>query len=116
VNNSGTPFSVAVDGKEALPTFESTTATTPGSIRRVKVKPGDRTLEARFADGTKIVRRVMFSQQTSGYVFAPRRDKTLCFYEASPEGESPLDRNVEVLGLPHVLDEEHTLEMKPCRR
>jgi hypothetical protein len=116
VNNSGAPFSVAVDGKEVQAAVASDTTAGPGAGVRVKVKPGDRTLEARFADGTKAVRRVMFSQQTSGYVFAPRREKTLCFYATGPEGETALDRNDEVLGLPHVLDEQHKLEMKPCGR
>lgn len=117
VNNTGTAFSVAVDGKEVLATVPSTTAETPASpSARVKVKPGDRTIEARFADGSKVVRRVMFSQQTSGYVFAPRRDKALCFFFATGEGETGLDRNDEMLGLPHVLDDAHTLRMKPCGR
>jgi hypothetical protein len=114
VNNSGAPFSVVVDGKEVHPTIPSSTTQSPASVARVKVKPGDRFIEARFADGTKIVRGVMFSQQTSGYVFAPRRDKGLCFFVAGPDGEAGLDRNDEVLGLPHVLDDVHTLRMKPC--
>jgi hypothetical protein len=116
VNNSGTPFSVVVDGKEVHPTIASDTAVGPSPGVRVKVKPGDHTIEARFTDGTKAVRRVMFSQQTSGYVFAPRRSKTLCFYATRPDGETALDLTDEVLGLPHVLDEEHKLEMKPCGR
>jgi hypothetical protein len=116
VNNSGAPFSVAVDGKEVLPSIASATGESSAPDGHVKVKPGDRTIEARFADGTKVVRRVMFSQQTSGYVFAPRRDKASCFYAAGPQGETALDRNDEVLGLPHVLDDEHKLRMKPCGR
>jgi hypothetical protein len=116
INNSGAPFSVLVDGKEVHPTIASDTAVGPAAPVRVKVKPGDRTIEARFADGTKAGRRVMFSQQTSGYVFAPRRSKTQCFYATGPEGETALDLKDEVLGLPHVLDQEHKLEVKPCVR
>jgi len=116
VNNSGAPFSIFVDGKEAHPTIASDTAVGPAPGVRVKVKPGDHTIEARFADGPNAVRRVMFSQQTGGYVFAPRRNKTLCFFATSPDGETSLDWHDEVLGLPHVLDDEHKLEMKPCGR
>lgn len=116
VNNSGAPFTVVVDGKEVAANIASSTGefTTPHA--HVKVKPGDHTIEARFADGSKVVKRVMFSQQTSGYVFAPRRDKTLCFYSSVGDNDAALDRNDEVLGLPHVLDDEHKLRMKPCGR
>lgn len=116
VNNSGAPFSVFVDGKEVLPNVQSATDESSAPDGHVKVKPGDRTLEARFADGSKVVRRVMFSQQTSGYVFVPRRNKTLCFYASGGAGDTALDRNDEVLGLPHVLDDENKLRMKPCGR
>ena len=114
VNNSGTPFSVAIDGKEVHPSIASDTAAGPGVGVRIKVRPGTHTLEARFGDGTKAIRRVMFSEQTSGYVFVPRRNKTLCFYATRPDGALALDLNDEVLGLPHVIDDEHKLEMKPC--
>ena len=114
VNNSGAPFSVAVDGKEVLPSIASATGESSAPDGHVKVKPGDRTIEARFADGSKVIRRVMFSEKTSGYVFAPRRNKTLCFFATAGDAETALDRNDEVLGLPKPLDEQHKLRMKPC--
>jgi len=116
VNNSGATISVFVDGKEAVSNLQSATAESSAPDGHVKVKPGDHTIEARFADGSKVEKRVMFSQQTPGYVFAPRRNKTLCFYASAPERETALDRNDDVLGLPHVLDEQHKLQMKPCAR
>jgi hypothetical protein len=125
VNNSGVEFTVVIDGKEVPPPIVSATTEGAASVRRVKVKPGDHVVEARFADGKKMGRGIMFSQQTSGYVFAPRRNKTLCFFVVGPNGETALDHNDEILGLPHVLDhalepgvgqttDDHTLRMKPC--
>ena len=116
VNNSGAPFTVVVDGKEVAANIQSAEGESSAPDAHVKVKPGDHTIEERFTDGSKVVKRVMFSQQTSGYVFAPRRNKTLCFYAAAGDNETALDRNDEVLGLPHVLDDEHKLRMKPCAR
>jgi hypothetical protein len=123
VNNSGVEISIAIDGKDLPPPIPSGTTENPASVRHVKVKPGDHFIETRFADGRKTRQGVMFSEQTSGYVFAPRRDKALCFFVVGPDGEKSLDRDNELLGLPHVLDraleptaaaEEHTLRMKPC--
>ena len=116
VNNSGAAFTVVVDGKEVAANVPSAEGESSAPDAHVKVKPGDHTIEARFADGSKVVKRVMFSQQTSGYVFAPRRNKTLCFYASAGDNDTALDRNDEVLGLPHVLDDEHKLRMKPCGR